>query len=372
MIRRYFIPLFTGNSESAEDFYEFEHLRTFEYTVKHLNVLFFLLGSRNKASSRVRGFWVAEALENLGMTCRIVYGENRSSYLRCLIGLSKADILLIQKRYSRWDYYMLRLAAVMGKRIIFDIDDAYSNVENKTTLYNIVRIMKNASAVTVGSQNLLKFAKQYQINSHFVPTSIKLDNYGLTAEKEQKPDVCLGWIGNGAHYWRDLVEILYEPLKEIASQRKIRFKLVGACNQQELYQTFSNIPGLDISFIDEIDWTDPSVIFRKMRNFDIGLYPVLDNYSNQYKCGFKALEYMALGIPVVASPVGANCYIVNNGIDGYHAGCKQEWIEKLTRLISDSGTRRLMGLAGRQKVETQYSMTQYSKTLVEIMRVLCG
>lgn len=335
--------------------------------MKKSKVLFILLGNRHKASSRVRGFWVADELARFGIKSSIVFGEDRASFFRYLFKLPWYDILYIQKRCSRWDYYLLRVAGYLGKRTIFDIDDAYSNVKSKKTLSNIQRIMKNASAITVGSRNLFKFAKKYQEKIYFLPSSIKIENYKMPVEKKEQPEICLGWIGNGAHYFHDLVEILKEPFLKIASQYRIRFKLVGACNQQKLYQAFSNTPGLNITFIDEIDWGDPDEVRKAMLDFDIGLYPLLGNYSNQYKCGFKALEYMALGIPVVTSPIGANCYIVTNGTDGFHAEGNEEWIDALTILISDSAKRKRMGQAGRQKVEAQYSIQEYTKKLMEIM-----
>jgi glycosyltransferase involved in cell wall biosynthesis len=335
--------------------------------MQQLKIVFFLLGSRNKASSRVRGFWVAEELESLGMNCTIVYGEDLGSFFRCLKKLPFADILFIQKRYSRWDYYLVRLAGFLGKKIIFDIDDAYSKTKNDITLHNIIRIMKKASAVTVGSLNLLEFAKQYQANSYLLPTSVKLKNYSLSAEQNYSSKVCLGWIGNGAHYYMDLIKILKEPLVKIASQHKVRFKLVGACGQKELYQAFFNIPGLSITFIDALNWADASEVRKAIQDFDIGLYPVQANDFNSFKCGFKALEYMALGMPVVASPVGANSYIVTNGIDGFLANGKEEWVEALSILISDQMKRKQMGIAGRQKVETQYNISKFVQDLTTIM-----
>ena len=261
----------------------------------------------------------------------------------------------------------MRLAGLLGKRTIFDIDDAYSRVKSKRTLRNISRIMKNASAVTVGSNNLLDFAKQYQENTYYIPTSIKLENYQLPERKQGSSPVCLGWIGNGAHYCRDLIEILKEPLKEIASRHKVRLRLVGVCQQKALYQAFSNIPSLETTFIDSIDWADPSEVRKAMLDFDIGLYPVLANEFNLYKCGFKALEYMVLGIPVVISPVGANSYVVSEGIDGYHADGKKEWVDALSSLITDKLARKKMGHAGRLKVENQYNISVAAKQLYSIM-----
>jgi len=230
--------------------------------------------------------------------------------------------------------------------------------------------MKNASAVTVGSNNLLEFAKQYQENTYYIPTSIKLENYQLPERKHESAPVCLGWIGNGAHYCRDLIEILKEPLKEIAAQHKIRLKLVGVCKQKVLYQEFANIPGLETIFIDSIDWADPAEVRKAMLDFDIGLYPVHANDFNLYKCGFKALEYMALGIPVVASPVGANSYVVNQDVDGYHANGKKEWVDSLSSLITNQSARKNMGQAGRLKVERQYNISESAKKMARIMAAL--
>jgi len=333
-----------------------------------LRVLFFLLGSRNKASSRVRGFWIAEELVHLGAKCSLVFGNDRMSYIRCLCRLPWYDTLYIQKRCSKWDYYIIRIANLMGKRTIFDIDDAYSRVKSERTLSNIKRIMQNVSAVTAGSKELLTFAKQYQQKTYLIPSSIKLEHYELPDQKKtQSSRVCLGWIGNGRHYCRDLIEILQEPLIEIAAQHNICLKIVGACEQEELYQAFSDIPGLETILIDSIDWVDHFEVRKAMLEFDVGLYPVLDNDFNLYKCGFKALEYMALGIPVVASPVGANTYVVSNGIDGYHARTTKEWVDALISLISDSTMRKRMGQAGRDKVEKQYNVSCFSKELIMIM-----
>lgn len=334
--------------------------------INKLSVLFFLLGSRRKASSRVRGFWIADEFTRLGAKCTVVYGEESASFFQCLYKLPWYDTVYVQKRCSRWDYYLMRLAGLLGKRTIFDIDDAYSRVKSKRTLRNIKRIMKNASVVTVGSKNLLEFAKRYQENTYFIPTSIKLENYQLPERKQACSTICLGWIGNGAYYCRDLIDILREPLKEIALQHKVRLMLVGACEQEELYKAFRNIPGLETTFIDSIDWADLTEVRKTMLEFDIGLYPVLANDFNLYKCGFKALEYMAMGIPVVASPVGANSYVVNNNVDGFHANASKEWVNALTLLITDKLARMKMGQAGRVKIEEEYNTLKTAKYLYKI------
>lgn len=334
---------------------------------KKNRILFILLGNQDKASSRVRGFWIAEALEQLGMEYRIVYGQSRMALLKCLVKIPWADVVNFQKDCSKWHIRLLRIVNFLGKKTLYDIDDAPSRINNPVTLRNARKMMTKASVVVAGSQRLLDYATEYQSNSFLLPTSIKLEHYVPVTKAGYQEMVCLGWIGNGAHYGNDLVKILREPLKEIGSRQRVRFKIVGACGNKRLYDAFSEIPGVEIVFIDQIRWSDPGDVQSHLAAFDIGLYPVLDTEFNHYKCGFKALEYMAMKIPVIASPVGANSYVVENGKDGYHAKDTKEWIGALHKLITNPAARKKFGQAGRHKVETQYSVVKFAQTLTEIM-----
>lgn len=335
--------------------------------MQQLKVLFYLLGDRNKASSRVRGFWMAEELEKLGIRCSVVYGQSRLSLVQCLRKLPFHNVVYFQKNCSRWHVRLMEIANCLGKKTLYDLDDIPSRTNSPVTLRNSGKMMAHASAVVVGSQALLEYAREYQSNSFLLPTSIKLENYVPFEKVESREPVSLGWIGNGAYYGNDLVEILREPLMVIGSLQKIRLKIVGACGNRQLYNAFSDIPGVETVFTDQIRWGDPAAVRSYLADFDIGLYPVLENEFNRHKCGFKALEYMAMGIPAVGSPVGANTYIISHGMDGYHADGEKEWIDALTLLISDNIARKKMGRAARHKIETQYSITESARKLREIM-----
>ena len=265
---------------------------------------------------------------------------------------------------------MLKLSRLFGKKAIYDIDDDYSKVKSKITLKNVCRIMSSATAVTVGSENLLKFASKYQQKVYYLPTSVKMENYIVPKNKQKNNTVRLGWIGNGRGYSKDLIEILKEPLSAIANRYKVSLSLVGVCGQKDLYEAFSNIPGLDTIFIDNLNWSDPYEISKALSSFDIGLYPILNNQFNLHKCGFKALEYMAMKIPVIVSPVGANEYIVHDNVEGYHAKDTQEWIEKMSELISNVDRREKMGAAGRIEVERHYNIALTSRKLATIIMEL--
>lgn len=333
-----------------------------------LKVLFCLLGDRTKASSRVRGYWMAEELEKFGNKCSIVAGGGRKALLRILANLPRHDVIFFQKNASRWHVKLMGLANCLGKTTVFDLDDAPSRVNSPITLKNAGLMMSRASAVMAGSRTLLAYAGQYNANAFYLPTCVKLDNYTPAEKKDPTKPVCLGWIGNGAHYAEDLVEILSEPLWQVGATRKVRFKLVGACRDRRLYDAFSHIPGVETELIDQIPWGDAGAVRDKLADFDIGLYPVLPNAFNENKCGFKALEYMAMGIPVIASPVGVLCDIIEHGSQGFLAESAKGWFESISRLSDQKNLRKSMGLAGRKKVEVQYSLSKAADFLMNFIK----
>ncbi len=338
--------------------------------MRQSRILFCLLGDQSKASSRVRGYWMAEEQEKLGMRCSIVAGDNRSALLRSLAKLPAHDIIYFQKNCSKWHVRLMAIANALGKKTLYDLDDVPSRINSPITLQNASKMMTLSSAVIVGSQALLDYSREYQPNSFFLPTSIKLENYVPIEKVEFRGSVCLGWIGNGAHYANDLIEILSDPLKIIGSQQRVRLKIVGACGNKQLYEAFSDIPGVETVFVDQICWSDPVAVQNHLAEFDIGLYPVFDNEFNRHKCGFKALEYMAMQIPVITSPVGGNKDIVAEGIDGYHANDKNEWVGALEKLITDPEQRKKFGQAGRRKIKTQYSISESARKLAGIIDAL--
>lgn len=332
-----------------------------------VKVLFLLLGSRQVASSRVRGYWLAEELERRGVRCTLLPASGWLAYAQAVIAILSNDCLVLQKRYGRWDLLLVRWANVLGRVTVLDIDDKYSATNHPATLKNIAQIMQRVSAVTVGSEELACFAREYSTRVVLLPSAIRLSGYSEKPRDSESRHVTLGWIGNGAHYAQDLLTILREPLSGLARTRSIRLKIVGACGVSELYQGFAGIEGLEVTTVDQIDWTDPTQVNQAMDDFDIGLYPLLDTDFNRHKCGFKALEYMAKGIPVVASPVGANPAIISEGRDGWLPDSVEDWRHSLTGLIDHPEQRLAMGRAGRDKVERGYSTGEVARQFLELL-----
>jgi glycosyltransferase involved in cell wall biosynthesis len=98
---------------------------------------------------------------------------------------------------------------------------------------------------------------------------------------------------------------------------------------------------------------------EQLLSFDIGIMPLVSNPWTMGKCGFKIIQYMAAGIPVICSPVGTNIEIIKNGDNGFCADNIPQWQEAISKLISDVHLYKAMSIAGRQTVEKYYNLSSW-------------
>jgi glycosyltransferase involved in cell wall biosynthesis len=101
---------------------------------------------------------------------------------------------------------------------------------------------------------------------------------------------------------------------------------------------------------------------------DVGVYPLADDEWSKGKCGFKAIQFMACGVPVVAAAVGVNREIIQDGVNGFLASTPDEWVDKMGRLLADPALRRRFGEAGRRTVIERYSLQTNAPILADILR----
>lgn len=331
-----------------------------------MKVLFILAGDRNKASSRVRGYWVAEEMVRLGHHCSLITDNSRWSLLKLFLSALSFDVVIFQKTYGRYHLLLLIWLRIFGKRVFLDIDDAPSRVNKASTLRNFQIMVSFSTKVFCGSNTLLGYVDSIRKNKAIlIPTSVKLENYNPQDSNNNK--VCIGWVGNGKHYSEDLVGLLIEPLKRLSAMYDLRLKIIGACGVKNLYEEFGQIENLELDFIDNIIWSEDQAVGFSLLDIDIGVYPLIDNDFNSFKCGFKALEYAAMKIPVVSSPSHSNLDVIKLDKTGFIACSTEEWVQALEELIVDKEKRIKIGNQAYDNVIANFSITSTTRKLLEII-----
>ncbi len=236
--------------------------------------------------------------------------------------------------------------------IVLDIDDAIFHRYDLNPFLRpflgkkIARVASLSRVVIAGNEYLADHLRPSQRDVRVIPTVVDTSLY-LPLKKATAIPV-IGWIGSPstAAY---LKAVLHELL-EVADGKRARLVIVGA-------GAHSGIRGAELR-----DWSEPSEI-ADVQSFDIGIMPLPNDPWSRGKCGFKLVQYMACGLPVVASPVGVNSQIVLPGKTGYlcEAG---EWKAALLRLVESTALREEMGAAARARAVAEYSLQRWSWSFV--------
>jgi glycosyltransferase involved in cell wall biosynthesis len=291
----------------------------------------------------------------------------RSTLLRLsdLVAASQYDVVLLHK--EAFPFGPPLMEAILRRRaphVIYDMDDAYWTHPPQLSQIGcrlrdperISRMLRVVDHVLAGNEFLASYARQYNCCVTVFPTVLDTERYYL--RKEYQDDmVTIGWVGrwSSSPYLNRLNGVLAR-LGKIHADFGLR--LVGAEK--------TDLTGIPIT---AVPWRLDKEI-EDIAGFDIGIMPIPDDVYGQGKCGLKLLQYMALGIPAVASAVGANNSIIQDGINGFLANSDEEWFDKLNRLIIDPELRRTLGEAGRRTVEERFSVRRAAPVLLEIMNSL--
>ncbi len=289
--------------------------------------------------------------------------------IKTLIFKESFDLLWIEKEALPWFPVWIELLLLRGKPFILDYDDAtfhnYDQNINKILRYffhdRLDRLMAKSSLVVCGNSYLRKRAKSSgALHTVILPTVVNLSRYPVKEYNNSliKSDInyqCkIVWIGSPStqHY----LELIKNSLQILSKKHNFILRVIGS---NEL-----NIPSVNIEII---PWTEEAES-KLIRDCDIGVMPLLNTSWEKGKCGYKLIQYMASGLPVVASPIGVNQDIVCHGKNGFLANNENEWIVSLDNLLSNSGLRSEMGLYGRQNVVEKYSLATVAPKLIESFR----
>ena len=300
---------------------------------------------------------VAKALEILAGSAR---------RLATLASLSKeADIVLVHREvFPLGQRPLWKALEQFPGPIIYDYDDAMFLPQRAgrgmlgwmEQVQTPKAVMRLSEVVLAGNQFLADYASAYARRVVVLPTCIDTTRFvprPREGDDDKKPVV--GWIGSytAAKYLHGLVDVLS------AVARVVPFHLyVVGCDP---------LPPIKGVTIEHAEWT----LSREVEDFqrcDVGLYPLWDDAWAKGKCAFKAIQCMACGVPVVASSVGVNRELIQDGVNGFLATTKDEWTEKLRRVLMDASLRHRMGVVGRHTIETRYALPVHANTLKAALR----
>ena len=333
-----------------------------------MRILMFTRFSQMGANSRYRLLQYIPLLEEAGHQVEVramlddgylkaMYSSGRRSGWRTLrgyarrmsqlSGLSNPDVTICDQEFLPYFPGVTEtLVTRRSRRVIVDYDDAaYFKYQHIPFLQRkIPALMAAAEAVVVGNRHLAEFAALYNTNVHVIPTVVDTSRYTPKTDYAADQGVRLVWIGTPitASYLRPIISTL------TALQQKhpdLRIRLVGAGNGLRDVLPFAEV----------VEWSEANEA-KLLAECDVGLMPLPDNEFTRGKCGLKLIQYMAAGLPVVGSPVGANRDIISEGKDGLFAGEPHQWSTSLELLIGREDLRREFGCSGVEKVARLYSL----------------
>lgn len=257
-----------------------------------------------------------------------------------------------------------RLYIMLNPAVVYDIDDLVflGNTSKVNKMVSLLKrpekytyLMQRAKHVIVCTPYLEKFALERNRHVTDISSTINTDTYIPVNQYTNDKSLVIGW--SGSHSTLKYFYLLKDVLLELRKLYDFRVLIFGV---QECH-----IDGLDIEVVPFHESQEVSTLQR----LDIGLYPLpLDEQWVYGKSGLKALQYMALGIPTVATSIGANLRIIDNDVSGILVTSKDEWLSALIKLMNDSEMRKRIGLNGNQRVVEEYSIHANKETYLKILK----
>lgn len=350
-----------------------------------MKVLFVTRYGRLGASSRMRSLQYLPWFERMGINCSVapLFDDNQlakryrangygfanlaRSYGRRLLHLlqrHRYDVLWIEKEALPWLPASLERWLLRDVPYVLDYDDAiFHNYDLHSSPLvrcflgrRIDQLMAGATLVIAGNAYLAQRAIDAGASCvEIVPTVVDLDRYSAKQDFAGRQEALrIVWIGSPST--TRYLKLLGEPLAELSRRFNIKLRVIGG--------GALSMPGVDI---EAVRWSEESEA-ASLRECDVGVMPLLDSPWERGKCGYKLVQYMACGLPVVASPVGVNNEIVSVGDNGFLADNDQGWVNAVGELLSDAMLRQKMGAAGRRRVEKEYCIQHAAPRLAALLR----
>lgn len=298
---------------------------------------------------------------NIEKALRLLWGLARRAWV-LVVTLRRYDAIWIHR--EAFPFLTPRVEVWLSRhargRLILDFDDAlYASPPSGRDWRSILRsprgfevVASCADKVLAGSPELVRWAARRDVEAELVPTCADIGR-PRPRIREARGTVTFGWIGSwstSAYLWS-----VAGAVRRVSELEGVRFLFVGAANLAALH---APMPDAEWRL-----WT----LDREQEDlaeFDVGIMPVPDTEWNRGKCAFKLIQYMSVGIPFVASPVGMNEEIATRSGAGILCQTEDEWVAALTKLARDRALRERLGLAGRAYAVEHYDKAKYASRIL--------
>ena len=344
-----------------------------------MKILFLTMGIKIFPSSRVRVYQYIPHLSKEGFSCRVIpyhsaryhtkdgregSWEKMGKFLRILAFLFLSpfyDLVFIQK--VMLPIRLQKILKLLNPKLIFDFDDAVylghqteDTEDNSSKRNRFVESLKKSEYIVTANEYVRdNYVLEHNRRVTVITSPIDTDRYSPRIEEKSGNEVVVGWIGTPPN--TVYLQPVHNVLKTLAQKYdNLRIELVGASDL--------TLDGVDIKVK---EWGLETEV-NDLQNFDIGIMPVPDDEWSRVKGGYKLLQYMAVGIPAVASPVGINRQLILEGENGFSAETEAQWIEKLSLLIENPDLRRRMGNMARAGALDKYSFEISTPKLIKVLK----
>jgi glycosyltransferase involved in cell wall biosynthesis len=251
-----------------------------------------------------------------------------------------------------------------ARSLVWDVDDGLFVLHPA----KFDHLAKMCDLAIVGNAFLQDRVEALECAAVRIPTVVDLSRFtqksgeqGSTDNRPNKP-VALGWTGTAANI--EYLGLISGPLRRLAEEHA--FELVVIAERMKPLRKL-DLHGVPVRFV---QWSEEREI-EDLRQFDIGLMPMPDSEWTRYKCGLKIIQYMALRVPAVASPVGVNRDLITHGTNGFLADSIEQWFRTLERLIQEPELRGQVGNSGYQTVRESYSVDANLDKFVDALKSVC-
>jgi len=341
-------PNITASSRArVYNYRPFLEKQGFEITIVPYNMF---CNAEFNATNKKQGF-IVKIINKFHQLLKVIF---------CLLVSFKYDVIVLQRVLL--PNFLLKSIRLLYNRLMFDFDDAIYMADRwsspflgKDKFFRYFQdTLKISDHVIVSNDTLKETALKFNSKVSVLLTPVDTQRLVPKLKKDSEKDIVIGWMGSaGATKYLEPFKSVIESLTKTYSFLKVHF--VGA---EPLKDWGANVAFEEWSLKNETG---------NLQSFDIGIMPLNNDEWSSAKAGYKLLQYMAVGIPCVSSPIGINKEIVDDGVTGFLVSNNDEWVNKLSILIENIDLRKKMGDEGRKKAESKYSYNVNVEKLVKIL-----